>query len=550
MPLGNRYEDIDPDEVFLDSSNVSSLDTARLEGSIERALSKRSVLILSIIFVVVLVVYVGRLSTLQISRGEAYAVRSKDNNLEHLLIVADRGLIFDRNNKLIAWNEVNGNRRYSEQKGLAHVSGYIGLPSEVDDSIYAKEKVGISGLEKLYNDTLAGEHGLEVVERAVDGDIVLKFIQNLPVPGNSIHSSIDIDINEAAYESIETTANRLGYVGGAFVLMDIDTGEIVSLTSYPEYDQNILSEGIDREKINSYINDEKNPFLNRVTSGLYAPGSTIKPYVAVAALQEGVIDETTKIESKGSISIPNPFFPELSTVFVEANRTPHGFINVREALAVSSNVFFYEVSGGFERQRGIGIRVLKDYLEKFGFGKSVDLFTQTEPSGTIPSPEWKREVFNNEEWHLGDTYNTSIGQYGVLITPIQIARAVAVIASGGNMVNPSLVLGGSNVPPEKVPINEKYFEPVREGMRLAVLEGTVWRLNFDQLHIAGKTGTAEVGVANKYINSWVTGFFPYENPKYSFALVMERGINTGENGASSAMRTLVSWIIENRLNQL
>lgn len=549
MARFSENDNIDPDEVFFDSSNISATDRARLEGSLERALSKRSVSLIAILFSIVLITYVGKLGILQISKGEAYSVRSKDNNLEHVLVVADRGLIYDRNNELIAWNEIDGARKYIKKGGLAHVSGYVGLPNEVDDNIYSNEKIGITGLEKLYNDTLAGEHGLEILERDVTGEVVSKNIQNLPVPGESIVSSIDSGISSAGYEAIKSTSERLGYVGGAFVMLDIHTGEVVALTSYPEFNQNILSSGEDHESINKYLKDERNPFLNRVTSGLYAPGSTIKPYVAVAALQEGVIDEKTKIESRGSISIPNPFFPELSTIFVEANKTPHGFINVKQALAVSSNVFFYEVSGGYERQRGIGIRVLKDYLEKFGFGKSVGLFSSSEPAGTIPSPEWKSSVFNNEDWHLGDTYNTSIGQYGLLITPIQIARAVGVIASGGNLVEPHLILGDTPII-EKVPINEKYFEPVREGMRLAVLEGTVWRLNFNELHIAGKTGTAEVGVNNKYINSWVTGFFPYENPKYSFALVMERGINTGENGASSAMRDLVSWIIENKLSDL
>lgn len=539
-----KNHNIDPDEVFMDSSNLASLDTARFEGTIERALSKRSIAVIAVIFSLLGIGYLVKITTLQVVRGEEFVTRSEDNNLESVVLIADRGNIYDRNKRLIAWNDVDGRRIYAKDTGLAHVVGYVGFSDDEDSSLYHEEKIGIVGIEKKYEEKLRGEHGERIEERDVTGQVISKNIQSYPVPGKSLITTIDSDLGRVAVDSIGNVVNRLGYVGGGFAMMDVNSGEIISLVSYPDFDPNVMSEGVDFEGITKYLNDNKNPFLNRITSGLYAPGSTVKPYLAIAALQEGVINENTKIMSTGNIVIPNPFFPELSSTFVEANNKAHGLISVKEALAVSSNVFFYQIAGGYKSQKGIGIGVLGDYLEKFGFGESVNLLSVSEPDGTIPSPEWKRDNFDGESWQLGDTYNTAIGQYGVLVTPMQLLRAVATIANGGYQVAPKLLTDELTVS-KKIPINEKYFLPVREGMRGGVLNGTVWRLNFDELHIAGKTGTAEVGVNNEFINSWVTGFFPYENPKYAFVLVMEKGKNTGENGASSAMGDIASWLIGN-----
>ncbi len=545
--FGRKFKnyDIDPDEVFLDSRNLASFDTARFEGTIERALSKRSVAFIAIIFALLGLVFLIKITSLQVVRGEVFAKLSADNNLESILVTADRGIIYDRNDKLMAWNDVDGKRVYAKDAGISHVVGYVGFPKQVDDTLYSNEKIGITGIEKKYEERLRGEHGEKIEERHVSGEIISESIQSYPVPGTSLKTTIDLDIEKAAIDAIKSAVDRLGYVGGGFAMMDIDNGEMIALVSYPDFDPNVMSEGVDYAQISQYLGNKKNPFLNRITSGLYAPGSTIKPYVATAALQEGVITENTEILSTGSIVIPNPFFPDLSAVFVEANNRAHGNINVKEALAVSSNVFFYEVSGGYKSQKGIGIRVLKDYLEKFGFGSPVNLLSDAEPAGTLPSPEWKAENFKGEAWQLGDTYHTAIGQYGLLITPMQILRAVGAIANGGELVTPKLLKTEQTVK-KKIPVNEKYFKPVKEGMRGGVLNGTVWRLNFDELHIAGKTGTAEVGVNNSFINSWVTGFFPYENPKYAFVLVMERGVNTGENGASTAASDFFAWLIGNK----
>jgi penicillin-binding protein 2 len=215
-----------------------------------------------------------------------------------------------------------------------------------------------------------------------------------------------------------------------------------------------------------------------------------------------------------------------------------------EAIAVSCDVYFYEIGGGFENQKGLGIVNIEKYARLFGFGDKTGIDLGDEKQGIIPSPEWKIINFKGDPWRIGDTYHTAIGQYGFQVTPVEIARAVGAIANNGKLLTPHLILNDTEKEKQisVLDLKKEYFDVVHEGMRAAVTYGTAVALNVPYVQVAAKTGTAQLGVAKNKVNSWVIGFFPYENPKYAFAIMMEAGPSTNGVGASSIMRQLLDWM--------
>lgn len=538
-----------PDEVFLDSSNLPQFDQHQFEGRIEKPISLYSILLVGILFVGVSLLFAGKLWALQIQHGEALAMKSENNRLRHALVFAERGAVFDRTGEPLIWNEINPEtsefslRAYNASPGLAHILGYVTYPSKDSSGFfYQTEFSGVDGIEKYYGHVLAGTNGLKITETDALGKITSESVIQLPEAGFDITLSIDARIQEKMYREIQGLAERVGFHGGAGVIMDVRDGSILALTSYPEYDPNVLSKGEDKKAISGFINDSQNPFLNRAVSGLYTPGSIVKPFVAYAALAENIIDPAKQILSTGSISLPNPFIPGKFSVFNDWKA--HGWVDMREAIAVSSDVYFYEVGGGFEDQKGLGIANIDKYVRMFGFASPTGIDVGTEGIGTIPTPEWKKATFDGEDWRVGDTYNTSIGQYGFQVTPIQAVRAVASIANEGTLLTPTLVSEDNLVPhSEKIPLTEKaWFTIVKEGMRQGVTSGVVTGLNMPDLKVAAKTGTAELGTLKQYVNSWVTGFFPYENPRYAFAIIMEKGPEENLVGATYVMRQILDWV--------
>jgi len=358
-------------------------------------------------------------------------------------------------------------------------------------------------------------------------------------------TSIDSRTGKALFTFIKNLSENNGFTGGAGIIMDIQNGEIIASTSFPEYDSEILSLGKDASKIDNYINNKRKFFLDRTVSGLYTPGSIVKPFFALGALAEGVIDPYKKLLSTGSISIPNPYFPDQKTVFKDWRA--HGWTDMAEALAVSSDVYFYTIGGGYEGQKGLGIVNLEKYARLFGIGEATGVDLPDEKEGIIPSPEWKIENFKNDPWRIGDTYHTAIGQYGFQVTLIEMARAVGAIASYGKLVAPHFILNDKEKE-EKFAIidfKKEYFDVVHKGMRQAVSYGTAVALNVPYVKVAAKTGTAQLGALKNRVNSWVVGFFPYQNPKYVFTIMMESGPKNSSINAASAMRELLDWMSVN-----
>lgn len=562
--LKQLSREIDPDEIFLDSKNLPEYNKDQFEGRIEKPISRLAVLGLFLSFLLIQLIFLGKTAILQIVQGDSYLAKSENNRLNHTPIFAMRGIIYDRNKIPLVWNSYDDeatktaliisdtgtttekmpfpHRSYVADPGFGHLLGYVSYPKRDSRGYYYQDAfVGKDGLEEYYNSTLSGKNGFQIVETDALGNTQTGSIVESPENGEALVLSVDSRVQKKLYEVISTLAADRGYLAGAGAIMDVQTGEILALTSFPEYNSEILSEGKDRKTIAAYQLDKRALFLDRAISGLYTPGSIVKPIMALGALNENIISPEKQILSTGSISIQNPYYPNIKSVFNDWKA--HGWVDMRRALAISSDVYFYEIGGGYQGQKGLGIANIEKYAQMFGLNTPTGIDLTGEKFGTIPSPAWKLKLFKGEPWRLGDTYHTVIGQYGFQLTLIEALRMAASIANSGTLLTPHLVSSSSRESPKsQIPISQDYFQIVREGMRDAVVSGTETGLNVGYVNVAGKTGTAEIDAGKKYINSWALGFFPYEKPRYVFAVVMERGPHANTIGGVFVMRQMLDWM--------
>lgn len=551
-----KVVEIAPDEIMLDSSNLGNFDTSQFEGRLEKPISKLTLYSVAGIFCLVALIFLIQAWNLQITHGEEYQTRSEKNLLRPIPIFAGRGVLQDRNGVLLAWNapaqdqplatsseDIVATRQYATSTGLSHVLGYVQYPSKDKNGFYYQDDFeGVAGTEKYFNEILQGVNGSRLVEVDARGNIISQNIVRPPQQGQGVTLSIDSRVQSALHQNIKDIINRVGFTGGAAIIMDVHSGEIIALTNYPEYSSQVMSDRDDTARIKALLTNPSLPFLNRAVDGLYTPGSIVKPYMALAVLTENIIDPATVIVTTGSISIPNPYDSTKSTVFKDWKN--NGALDIRHALAVSSDAYFYIVGGGYKDQKGLGIMNIDKYMSLFGLGRLMpESFVQGK-AGTIPTPQWKKATFN-EDWYVGNTYHTSIGQYGFQVTAAQMVRAVASIANNGLLVVPNII---KNETPkierfiEEIPA--KNFTIVKEGMRLSVTEGFSRVLDTPYISVAAKSGTAELGASKEKVNSWITGFWPYENPKYAFAMILEKGSAHNLVGAAVALRQQLDWMHE------
>lgn len=550
-----RYTDyeINPDEIFLESANISGLNTQQFEGVIEKPISQKTLTFLVGLLIFMFVGFFARLLFVQLIQGDDFLARSENNRLRSIPLFAERGVIYDRNKNEIAWNTVSTDdknpflyRAYTELSGHGHVLGYVNYPQTDSSGNYWRFDIaGQAGVEKKYNEMLAGTNGAELKEVDALGKNVSDNIIAVAENGDNITTTIDTHIQHYLYEGIKTQAEEFGFQGGAGSIMDIETGELIAFTSYPEFDPYTLAEGSDSEKIQGFFNDENKPFLNRVLSGLYSPGSIIKPFLGLAALNEGLINENTEIVSTGRIEVPNRFNPSNPSVFRDWRRGGHGVTDIKHAIADSVNTFFYAIGGGWQDQEGLGIVNIEKYIRAFSISEPTGIDFGNESTGTIPNPEWKEKNFDDGTWRLGDTYITSIGQFGFQVSPIQMTRATAALANNGSLIEPLLVKGVTKKEDVSVDIENKDYLLIKEGMHDTVTKGTARIINVPYVDMAAKTGTAQVGVNNEFYNSWIIGFFPYENPQFAYSIVMERGPSGGDGSAGRATRTFIDSVYVN-----
>ncbi len=518
-----KDSEIAPDEIFLDSSNTPSFDRARLEGRLERPLSEKSFFYIFGVLGVLFFILIVRTAHLQIAQGKAFALQSEQNSLEVRTIFAPRGVITDINGIVIAENKEREDgtpvRQYT-YPSFSHVLGYVSSPKKDAKGIYYETKqVGMAGVEAIYDEVLSGTNGQLLTEVDALGRVRSEGLIVRSESGATLALTLDTRFQESLSQAITELALEKKFIAGAGVVLDVHTGAVRALVSYPSYDSNVMSSGGPAKTIASYNRNPGRAFLDHAVQGVYAPGSIVKPLVSAGALTDGIITPKTIINDPGSLTVPNKYVPDKPYVFKGWRAL--GLMDVRSAIAWSSDVFFYTVGGGFESQKGLGIERLAYWYQQFGLGAPTGILLPEEAVGRVPTPAWKEGAYD-EPWYLADTYFTAIGQYAMQVTPLQMARATAALVNGGRLLTPILREGELQTE-TRVPVTDEALRVVQEGMRETVTEALATPLNFTYLKVAAKTGTAETGSRNQYDNSWVVGFYPYDAPQYAFVVVLERG---------------------------
>jgi len=548
----NKKQPVEFDEILFDLSNLPSFNITSLEGRRELPVATRNIYIVGALFLLIAFGFFLKIYLLQVIDGSEYRTISDNNSVNKTVIIAERGVVTDRNGEPLIWNDHDFTdkydfpvRAYTDRLGLGQLIGYVSYPQKDKHGFYYRtEYLGRTGVENAFESILHGENGQKIVEVDALGKVVGEHAVSAAVPGGELKLSIDASLSEAMYQIIAAATEQAQFRSGAAAIIDVRTGEMLAMTSFPSYDPEVMANGDDIEKINEYNNDKRFPFLNKVVSGLYTPGSIVKPFVAYGALAEKIIDPNKIITSTGKITIPNPYNPDNPSIYRDWR--VQGPMTMREGIAFSSNVYFYTIGGGFGDQPGLGIAKMDEYFNLFGLGDKTGINVATEQEGTIPSPEWKQKVFS-DDWRLGDTYFTAIGQYGFQQTPLQMLRAYAAIANGGFLLTPHVVLGETS---DKInlKLNPDYLQVIYEGMRETVNYpgGTARPLERQDVAIAAKSGTAQVGEGNAFVNSWAAGFWPYEDPKYAFIMMMEKAPSTNALGATRVMGNVFDWIAINR----
>lgn len=474
-------------------------------------------------------------------------------NLDHeTLILLETNPLFSGKEEEIACRvEMNMTRDYIFGSYFSHLIGYVGKISQEElknvENYSIADYIGKSGLEGSYEKILRGKPGIKKIEKNAFGQTKSEGISSEPESGKSLVLWLDSDLQKKLRESLDSTLKNTGAKAGVAVALNPKTGGVLGLVSFPEFDNNLFSKGADPENLEELLVDEQQPLFNRAISGQYLTGSTIKPLIASAALQEKIISPEKQIYDAGFIEIPHQYDPE--QVYRYWDWTPHGWVDIRKAIAISCNVYFYTVGGGYQDQKGLGPARIKKYLELFGWGQKTGIDLPGEEQGFIPDPAWKKEALG-EGWYDGNTYHLSIGQGYLRITPLQVATAFSAIANGGKLLQPQVVQrvvdGNKNTIEEMGPkiIRENFIDPenlqiVREGMREAVTYGSSVILNTLPVKAAAKTGTAETSIKDRYHN-WVTVFAPYDDPQIILTVVVE-SVPEGMVVALPVAQDVLNW---------
>ncbi|MEX1998029.1 MAG: penicillin-binding protein 2 [Candidatus Andersenbacteria bacterium] len=447
-------------------------------------------------------------------------------------------------------------RKYPYEQAAAHILGYTSPITaeelEKNQNFLSTDITGKTGLEKQYDQELHGKHGALYVEVDATGRPQKELKQELPVEGNALHLTIDIELQEYIHQLLndyneQSKQDNKPLISGAVVALDPRSGSIRALVSFPSYDPNVFSQPALKDSATALFKAPLQPLFNRVSDGAYPPGSTIKPLLAAAALEEGVITPQTTVLSTGGLAIGPWNFPDWKA-------GGHGTTEVTKAIAESVNTFFYLLAGGDETRSGLGVSRITAYLEKFGWGKATGIDLPSETSGFLPTPAWK-EAVKKERWYIGDTYHLGIGQGDVLASPLQITLAMAALANGGQWHEPYLVESLTHTDTTQTPSHTSYTLPVqsqniaviRGGMRRTVAEGSGRRLAALPLALAGKTGTAQLGGTDD-THAWFTSFGPYESPELVLTVLLEKG-GAGDRDAIPVAENIWQWWIEHRWQQ-
>jgi len=447
-------------------------------------------------------------------------------------------------------------REYRESVLLSHILGFVG---PVDDEEFTRleaagyqfdDRIGKAGVEYTYESILRGSPGTRYVETDASGREIQVLQEEPAQAGLNIVLSIDMElqrqVEQFVLEGMGESKNA------AAIVIDVNTGDILSLVSVPNYDSNIFSGEVDDEALQQLLDNPARPMLNHAIAEMYAPGSTFKQITGSAALQEGVANAGTEIFSPGYLDVENEYIEGEFDRFRDW-RSDLGTMNFYRGLAMSSDVYFYYLAGGYIEDdelvfRGLGEERLAGWARRFGLGEPTGIDLPGESPGLVPDGEWKEETFG-EGWLLGDTYNFGIGQGYVAATPLQMVLVTAAIANGGDVLIPHVVKELTNANGDTVPlrrqevkrnlnIDQHNLEIVREAMRQSVDDGAAYTGAVENVVVAGKTGTAEFGPElspNVYQeHGWFTGFAPFNNPEIAVVVFMELGNGSGTAAPTAA----------------
>ena len=442
-------------------------------------------------------------------------------------------------------------RQYQKGEAFSHLLGYMGKITKDELDYYSNysplDYIGKVGLENWYEEDLKGVDGIQQVERDSFNKTKNVIATKEPIPGNNLILNIDAGLQEVLYDSLVSSIKSNRSTGGAAIAINPSTGAILSFISYPSYDNNLFFTGIDSEIYQELIENPQTPFVVRTTSGEYPPGSTVKPLIASAALEEKVVTQYDTILSTGGIQIDKWYFPDWKS-------GGHGITNVVKAIAESVNTYFYAIGGGYEEIEGLGLETITRYLESFGLNQTLGIDFPNEKDGFLPSREWKEKA-KGERWYIGDTYHLAIGQGDILVTPLQVAFYTAAIANGGTLYKPFLVDKFTDINNNEVSvkspeiinqnfISSKNISTIKRGLREAVLSGSAQSLSTLPFSSAGKTGTAQFA-SNKNTHAWFTCFAPYENPEIVITVLVEQG-GEGHAVALPVAKAGLSWYFDNQ----
>ena len=453
-------------------------------------------------------------------------------------------------------------RDYLEGPYFSHLIGYTGKVSvdnlKIDSYYSLLDFIGKDGLEAQYEKELRGAPAKIAVSVNSNNTVLKTLVAKEAQPGNNLILNIDGDLQKLLTDALTEKMADTGSPAAAAVVINPKSGEILSLVSLPSFDNNLFNGNLSDKTYNTLVSDKNQPFFNRAISGTYASGSTIKPFMAAAALNENIVSPDYKVDDTlGYITIPNQYNPDMSYIFRDWKA--HGFVDMRRAIAVSANVYFYVIGGGYKNIKGLGIDRIDKYFRLFGFGSLLGIDLPGETGGLVPNPAWKKAT-KKESWFTGDTYNVSIGQGDVLVTPLQLTAAISIIANNGILYKPKVVSkitdASGNIVKEFSPeiirninIDGQKLQIVREGMRGAVTEGSVYFLNDLPIKVAGKTGTAQVTNTFRKTNAWFTGFAPYDNPEIALAIVVE-GAGEGSTAAVPVAKKVFQWYYNQNYDKL
>lgn len=447
-------------------------------------------------------------------------------------------------------------RKYSEGTLASHILGYA---SKISDAEYQNKKdvydqndiIGKTGIESLFEDYLRGEKGTKQIDMAVDGTITAEVTQKEAVAGSDIILTIDSKLQKIAEDALADNIEKIrnggfGHVynasGGSCVVMNVNTGEVLAMASYPDYNPQSFADGISSEEWKSYSENTSYPLLNKTIQSAYEPGSIFKMVTAIAGLESGNITLTERINDTGQYI---KYGEKRNCWYYTDYHTGHGYLNVVGAIAKSCNYFFYETADR------MGIDVLDKYAKYFGLGVKTQIELPGEVSGTLASKEYTSSI--NRAWNPGDTINAAIGQGYNRFTPLQMTKYISMIANGGNNIDVSIVKAIQNADgtqvskeeineyvnakfdisndeqSEEIYLNSDYLNAVKEGMRTVTSgeSGTAYvRFRNFNIEVGGKTGSAEAGQdkdGKDIVNAWFAAFAPYNDPEIAVVVMVENG---------------------------